>query len=114
MRSQLLDAVCSDWHKKVPPVLIPAARTGKRLSAFLPFAPGGDGKLSEAEVKENLAPGLTRIAGLVEAHDRIYGQVLQLETLDNNGVDPSMFTNSLNLPNGETTQAILFRGWDRR
>lgn len=48
----------------------------------------------------------------MEAHDRIYGQVLQLETLANKGVTPSKFTNFLTLPNGKTAQAILFHGWD--
>ena len=109
---QLSKAMQGDWHKKVPPVVISAAPTNKSLLGFLPFAPGGDGKLSEAEVKENLAPGLTRIAGLVEAHDRIYGQVLQLETLVEERVDPSKFTNCLTLPNGKPAEAILFKGWD--
>ena len=104
-------AMLADWWKKIPPVAIPTAPTNKSLLGFLPFAPGGDRKLSEAKVKENLAPGLTRIAGLVEVHDRIYGQVLQLETLDKEGVAPSRFTNSLmTLPNSKTAQAILFDG----
>jgi len=59
-------------------------------------------------VKENPAPGLTRIAGLVEAHDLIYGQVLLLETLVKQGAAPSKFTKSLNLPDGKTAEAILF------
>ena len=59
-------------------------------------------------MKENLAPGLTRIAGLIEAHDRIYGQVLQLDTRVKQGVDPSRLTKSLALPDGKTAEAILF------
>ena len=113
MRSgQLLDAALPGWYKKVPPVVIDTTLTNENWWGFLPFAPGGDCKPSEAEVRENLAPGLTRIAGLVEAHDRIYGQALQLETLVREGVDPSKFTNSLTLPNGKPAEAILFDGFD--
>ena len=45
--------------------------------------------------------GLTRIAGLVEAHDRICGQVLQLETLVEQGVNFSTVTKSLKRPDGK-------------
>ena len=107
-RGQLLEAMLGDWYKKIPSVVIPADSTNENRWGFLPFAPGGTGGPSEAKVKENLAPGLTRIAGLVEAHDRIYGQVLQLETLVKQGVDPSKLTKSLTLPDGKTAEAILF------
>ena len=77
MRSgQLLEAMKQDWHKKIPPALISADPVTENWWGFIPFSPGGDPKPGKAKVKENLAPGLTRIAGLVEAHDRIYGQVL--------------------------------------
>lgn len=104
MRSgQLSEAMLEGWYKKIPPALNPADPVTPR--PWWPFFPSPSGK---ARVKENLAPGLTRIAGVVEAHDRIYGQVLQLETLDKEGVDPSKFTNSLTLPNGKIAEAVLF------
>lgn len=106
MRSgQLSEAMLEGWYKKIPPALNPADPETKKPRRFLPFPPSEPDK---ARVKENLAPGLTRIAGVVEAHDRIYGQVLQLETLDKEGVDPSKFTNSLTLPNGKIAEAVLF------
>ncbi|WP_143325152.1 hypothetical protein [Candidatus Synechococcus spongiarum] len=105
---QFLEAMFKDWYKKIPPVVIPADPGSENWLGFLPFAPGGDSRPSKATVKENLAPGLTRIAGLVEAHDRIYGQVLQLETLVREKVDPSKFTKSLTLSDGKTAEAILF------
>ena len=105
---QLLEAMNQGWYKKIPPALIPADPVTENWWGFLPFSPGGVSKPGKAKVKENLAPGLTRIAGLVEAHDRIYGQVLQLETLVKQGVDPSKFTKSLTLPDGKTAEAILF------
>lgn len=107
-RDQLLAAMLGDWYKKIPSVVIPAEPANENWWGFLPFAPGGTVGLSEAKVKENLAPGLTRIAGLMEAHDRIYGQVLQLDTLVKQGVDPSKLTKSLTLPDGKTAEAILF------
>lgn len=107
-RDQLLEAMLGDWYKKIPSVVIPAEPANENWWGFLPFAPGGTVGLSEAKVKENLAPGLTRIAGLMEAHDRIYGQVLQLDTLVKQGVDPSKLTKSLTLPDGQTAEAILF------
>lgn len=110
-RGQFLEAMGPGWHKKIHPVIISADPANENRQEFLPFAPWNDSKPNEAEVKKSLASGLTRIAGLVEAHDRIYGQVLQLETLVKEGVDPSRFTKSLKsvtLPEGKMAEAVLF------
>jgi len=105
---RFLEAMSQDWYREIPPVVIPADPANGNRWGFLPFVPGGDSRSGEAKVKENPAPGLTRIAGLVEAHDLIYGQVLSLETLVKQGAAPSKFTKSLNLPDGKTAEAILF------
>lgn len=102
-KGQFLEAMDQGWYKKIHPALIPADPS-KPLPIHFPWDPSP----GEAWVKKNLAPGLTRIAGLVEAYDRIYGQVLQLETLVKEKVDPSKFTESLTLPDGKTAEAVLF------
>ncbi|KKZ14125.1 MAG: hypothetical protein TH68_05650 [Candidatus Synechococcus spongiarum 142] len=111
---QFSEAMLPSWYKKISSFIISAYPENENWWRLLPFAPKADYKPSEAKVKENLALGLTRIAGLVEAHDRIYGQVLQLEILVEQGVNLSTFTKSLNRPDGKMAKAILFgnHGWD--
>ena len=51
--------------------------------------------------------GLARFAAIVECHDRLCGQVLQLEELNRSGIKPSELKQKLQLPE-ERAAAIVF------
>jgi hypothetical protein len=58
-------------------------------------------------VKQDLAKGLAKIAALVESHDRLCGQVLQLEELHRLGIKPSELDAMLALPEVQAAVVML-------
>lgn len=62
-------------------------------------------------VRENLSDGLNRIVALVEAHDRLLGQVLQLEEMQRLGLKPAELNQQLTLPEGQAAAVVLDPRW---
>lgn len=62
-------------------------------------------------MKEELAKGLNKIVALVEAHDRLLAQVLQLEGMQRLGLKPSDLQAQLLLPEGQAAAVVLDARW---
>jgi hypothetical protein len=59
-------------------------------------------------VKQDLAKGLAKIAALVEGHDRLCGQVLQLEELHRLGIKASELEVMGALAEGQAAVVLLY------
>lgn len=107
LRPQLGDMFKSSkgWHASVPQVVVDTSAVGeKRLG---PIKQGQDTGQCFKLVMQELANGLAKIAALVEAHDRLCGQVLQLEELHRLGIKPSELETMRALPEGQATVVML-------
>ena len=62
-------------------------------------------------MKKQLAGGLNRIVALVEAHDRLLAQVLQLEEMKRLGLKPTELGQQLLLPEGQAAAVVLDARW---
>ena len=62
-------------------------------------------------MKNQLAAGLNRIVALVEAHDRLLAQVLQLEEMKRLGLKPTELRQQLLLPEGQAAAVVLDARW---
>ena len=89
LRPQLGDVFKSyeGWHASVPQVVVNTSAVGDKWLG--PIKQGQDTGQRFKLVKQDLAKGLAKIAALVESHDRLCGQVLQLEELHRLGIKPS-------------------------
>ena len=111
LRPQLGDVFKSyeGWHASVPQVVVDTSDVGDKWLG--PIKQGQDTGQRFKLVKQYLAKGLAKIAALVEGHDRLCGQVLQLEELHRLGIKPSVFQARLSLPEGQAAAVILDPHW---
>ena len=98
-----------DWHASLPQVVVDTSAVGDKWLG--PIKQGQDTGQRFKLVKQELAKGLAKIAALVEGHDRLSGQVLQLEELHRLGIKPSEFQARLSLPEGQAAALVLDPRW---
>lgn len=93
------------WHGELPQVVVD---TSNVPDAWLgPIRQGTDkGKRWEL-VRKELPAGLNRVVALVEAHDRLSSQVLQLEEMERQGLKPSQLQQQRLLPDGQASAIVL-------
>lgn len=98
-----------DWHGEIPQVIVDTS--GVPDSWIGPINQGTDKGARFRLVKDELAKGLNKIVALVEAHDRLLAQVLQLEELQQLGLSPSDLQSQLLLPEGQAGAVVLDTRW---
>jgi len=111
LRPQLGDAFKSyeDWHGAIPQVVVDTSGVAEKWLG--PINQGQDTGQRYKLVKQELAKGLAKIAALVEGHDRLCGQVLQLEELHHRGIKPSEFEAIRALPEGQAAAVVFDSRW---
>lgn len=111
LRPQLGDAFKSyeDWHGAIPQVVVDTSAVAEKWLG--PINQGQDTGQRYKLVKQELAKGLAKIAALVEGHDRLCGQVLQLEELHQRGIKPSEFEAMRALPEGQAAAVVFDPRW---
>jgi hypothetical protein len=111
LRPQLGDAFKSyeDWHGAIPQVVVDTSGVAEKWLG--PINQGQDTGQRYKLVKQELAKGLAKIAALVEGHDRLCGQVLQLEELHQRGIKPSEFEAMRALPEGQAAAVVFDSRW---
>jgi hypothetical protein len=107
LRPQLGDVYKSyeGWHASVPQVVVDTSAVGDKWLG--PIKQGQDTGQRFKLVKQDLAKGLAKIAAMVESHDRLCGQVLQLEELHRLGIKPSELDAMLALPEVQAAVVML-------
>lgn len=98
-----------DWHGEIPQVVVDTS--GVPDWWIGPVNQGMDKTKRGRLVKEQLAEGLNRIVALVEAHDRLLAQVLQLEEMERLGLKPTDLKKQLLLPEGQAAAVVLDARW---
>lgn len=98
-----------DWHGEIPQVVVDTS--GVPDWWIGPVNQGMDKTKRGRLVKEKLAEGLNRIVALVEAHDRLLAQVLQLEEMERLGLKPTDLKQQLVLPEGQAAAVVLDARW---
>jgi len=98
-----------DWHGEIPQVVVDTS--GVPDWWLGPLNQGTDKSARFRLVKDELAKGLNRIVALVEAHDRLLAQVLQLEEMERRGLKPSELRSRLQLPEGQAAAVVLDTRW---
>ena len=101
-----------DWHGEIPQVVVDTS--GVPDWWIGPVNQGMDKTKRGRLVKEKLAKGLNRIVALVEAHDRLLAQVLQLEHMQRLDLKPSGLQAQLLLPEGQAAAVVLDARWIAR
>jgi hypothetical protein len=101
-----------DWHGEIPQVVVDTS--GVPDWWIGPVNQGMDKTKRGRLVKEQLAEGLNRIVALVEAHDRLLAQVLQLEEMERLGLKPTDLKQQLLLPEGQAAAVVLESRWIAR
>ena len=76
-----------------------------------PLNQGTDKRARFKDVKEELSEGLNKIVGLVEGHDRLLAQALQLQEMERIGLKPSGLDAQLRLPEGQAAAVMLDTRW---
>ena len=111
LRSKLPEVFKSheSWHGEIPQVVVDTS--GVPDWWIGPLNQGIDKGARFRLVKEELARGLNKIVALVEAHDRLLAQVLQLEQMQRLGLKPSDLRTQLLLPEGQAAAVILDARW---
>lgn len=95
----------TDWQASIPQAVVDTSSVDeKRLG---PIKQGMDKGQRNKLVKQELPKGLARFAALVEGHDRLCGQVLQLEELHRLGIKPSELASMGTLPEGQAAAVML-------
>jgi len=97
------------WHGDIPQAVLDTSS----LPDFWigPVNQGTDKKKRGKFVIEHLAEGLNKIVGLVEAHDRLLAQVLQLDEMQQMELKPSNLQAQLQLPEGQAAAVVLDANW---
>jgi hypothetical protein len=111
LRPQLGDVFKSyeGWHASVPQVVVDTSAVGDKWLG--PIKQGQDTGQRFKLVQQDLAKGLAKIAALVESHDRLCGQVLQLEELHRLGIKPSELEVMGALAEGQAAVVIIDPHW---
>ena len=98
-----------DWHGEIPQVVVDTS--GVRDWWIGPLNQGTDRGARFRLVKEELAKGLNKVVALVEVHDRLLAQVLQLEEMQRLGLKPSDLQAQLLWPEGQAAAVVLDARW---
>jgi hypothetical protein len=98
-----------DWHGEIPQVIVDTSSVPDWWIG--PLNQGTDRAKRFRLVKKKLAKGLNKIVALVEAHDRLSSQLLQLEEMHRLGVKPSQLKDQLQLPEGQAAAVVLDPRW---
>lgn len=98
-----------DWHGEIPQVIVDTSDVPDWWIG--PLNQGTDKAARFRQVKEELAGGLNKIVAVVEAHDRLIAQVLQLEEMERLGLKPTDLKLQLLLPEGQAAAVVLDTRW---
>ncbi len=98
-----------DWHGEIPQVIVDTSDVPDWWIG--PLNQGTDKAARFRQVKEELAEGLNKIVALVEAHDRLMAQVLQLQEMERLGLKPTDLKQQLMLPEGQAAAVVLNARW---
>jgi len=98
-----------DWHGEIPQVIVDTS--GVPDWWIGPLNQGTDKAARFRQIKEELADGLNKIVAVVEAHDRLMAQVLQLEEMERLGLKPTDLRQQLLLPEGQAAAVVLDARW---
>jgi len=98
-----------DWHGEIPQVVVDTSSVPDWWLG--PVNQGMDKTKRGRLVKEQLPEGLNRIVALVEVHDRVMAQVLQLEEMERLGLKPTDLKQQLLLPEGQAAAVVLDARW---
>jgi hypothetical protein len=98
-----------DWHGEIPQVIVDTSDVPDWWIG--PLNQGTDRAARFRQVKEELAEGLNKIIAVVEAHDRLMAQVLQLEEMERLGLRPTDLKQQLLLPEGQAAAVVLDARW---
>lgn len=98
-----------DWHGEIPQVIVDTSDVPDWWLG--PLNQGTDKSARLRQVMEELAEGLNKIVALVEAHDRLQAQVMQLEEMERMGLKPSELQTQLQLPEGHAAAVVLDSRW---
>jgi len=97
------------WHGEIPQSVVDTSDVSDWWIG--PLNQGIDKTARLKDVKEELPEGLNKIVALVEGHDRLVAQVIQLEEMENIGLKPSSLQSGLQLPEGQAAAVILDARW---
>ncbi len=97
------------WHGEIPQVVVDTSDVPDWWIG--PLNQGIDKRARYKDVKKELAEGLNKIVALVEGHDRLIAQMLQLEEMERMGLKPSSLQAQLQLPEGQAAAVILDANW---
>ena len=98
-----------DWHGEIPQVIVDTSDVPDWWIG--PLNQGTDKAARFRQVKEELAEGLNKIVAVVEAHDRLMAQVLQLQEMERLGLKPTDLKQQLLLPEGQAAAVVLDARW---
>ncbi|MFM8524398.1 MAG: hypothetical protein ACKOCM_02060 [Cyanobacteriota bacterium] len=98
-----------DWHGEIPQVVVDTS--GVPDWWIGPVNQGIDKTKLGKLVKDQLAKGLNKIVALVEVHDRLSGQVMQLQEMERLGLNPAGLKRMLVLPEGQAAAVVLDSRW---
>jgi hypothetical protein len=98
-----------DWHGEIPQVIVDTSDVPDWWIG--PLNQGMDKAARFRQVKEGLAEGLNKIVAVVEAHDRLMAQVLQLEEMERLVLKPTDLKQQLLLPEGQAAAVVLDTRW---
>jgi predicted transcriptional regulator len=98
-----------DWHGEIPQVVVDTSNVPDWWLG--PVNQGMDKTKRGRLVKEQLPEGLNKIVALVEVHDRVMAQVLQLEEMERLGLKPTVLKKQLLLPEGQAAAVVLDPRW---
>jgi len=98
-----------DWHGEIPQVIVDTSDVPDWWIG--PLNQGTDKAARFRQVKEELAEGLNKIVAVVEVHDRLMAQVLQLKEMERLGLKPTDLMQQLLLPEGQAAAVVLDARW---
>jgi len=98
-----------DWHGEIPQVIVDTSDVPDWWIG--PLNQGTDKAARFRQVKEELAEGLNKIIAVVEVHDRLMAQVLQLKEMERLGLKPTDLMQQLLLPEGQAAAVVLDARW---
>jgi hypothetical protein len=98
-----------DWHGEIPQVIVDTSDVPDWWIG--PLNQGTDKAARFRQIKEELAEGLNKIVALVEAHDRLMAQVLQLQEMERSELKPTDLKQQLLLPEGQAAAVVLDTRW---
>lgn len=97
------------WHGEIPQVIVDTSDVPDWKIG--PLNQGTDKNARLAKVIKELAEGLNKIVVMVEAHDRLLAQVIQLEEMERMGLHPTRLQTQLQLPEGQAAAVVLDTRW---